>query len=88
MDEFVQTNGPVSAILREEFVIMKVNMSNENKNEEFLGRYPNVPAYPHLLVLDSDGTFLHSQGTGELEEGKGYDEKVFVAFLDEWKAEG
>lgn len=66
---------------------MKVNMSAENKNADFLGTYPKVPAYPHLLVLDSDGTFLHSQGTGELEEGKGYNEKVFVDFLNEWKLE-
>ncbi len=66
---------------------MKVNMSNENKNEEFLGGYPEVPAYPRLLVLDSDGTFLHSQGTSELEAGKGYDENVFVAFLETWKGE-
>ncbi|MFT7078051.1 MAG: hypothetical protein ACJA0P_004078 [Planctomycetota bacterium] len=74
--------------MESEFVIMKVNMSNENKNEEFLGHYPSVPAYPHLFVLDSSGTFLHSQGTGELEEGKGYEEAMFVAFLDKWKAEG
>ena len=64
---------------------MKVNYSEENRNEHFLADYPKVPAYPHLFVLDSDGSFLHSQGTAELEKGRGYDEKVFLDFLDKWK---
>ena len=65
--------------------MMKVNMSDENRNEEFLGNYPKVPAYPHVFVLESDGEFLHAQGTGELEEGPGYNEEVFLAFLNEWR---
>ena len=71
--------------MQENFLIVKVNYSDENKNESFLKEYPKVPAYPHYFVLDTDGTFLHSQGTGELEEGKSYDEDVFVAFLNKWK---
>ena len=64
---------------------MKVNYSDENKNSVFLANYPRVPAYPHFFILESDGTFLRSQGTAELEEGQGYNEQVFCAFLDEWK---
>ena len=63
---------------------MKVNMSDENDNAEFLSGYPQVPAYPHFFVLDQDGTLLHSQGTGKLEEGQGYDEDLFLAFLKTW----
>ena len=64
---------------------MKVNKSDENDNAEFLTAYPKVPAYPHFFVLESDGTFLHSQGTAELEEGNGYNEQVFMSFLKKWK---
>ena len=64
---------------------MKVNYSDKNRNEGFLKAYPKVPAYPHFFVLDSDGTFLHSQGTAELEEGRGYNEKVFLGFLAKWQ---
>ena len=38
-----------------------------------------------FFVLDQDGTFLHSQGTAELESGRGYNEEVFLAFLNQWK---
>lgn len=71
--------------MRDNFVIMKVNYSEENKNLEFLNQFPKVAAFPHYFVLDSNGEFLHSQGTGELEEDPSYDEKVFAEFLDEWK---
>ena len=71
--------------MQRNFLVMKVNYSDENKNETLLGRFPEIPAYPHYFVLESDGTFLHSQGTGELEEGKSYDEDVFAAFLNRWK---
>ena len=85
MDEFVQENEAVSETLRDHLLIMKVNYSEENRNAAFLAGYPKVPAYPHFFVLESDGTFLHSQGTADLEEGRGYNEQVFLAFLEEWK---
>ncbi len=75
----------MAAALQQHYLIMKVNYSDENRNEEFLKAYPKVPAYPHFFVLDSDGRFLHSQGTAELEEGRGYDENVFLAFLAKWQ---
>lgn len=84
LDEFVQENQKVAAVLEQSFLIMKLNYSEENRNKEFLADYPKVPAYPHLFVLDSDGTFLHSQGTAELEKGRSYDEEVFLEFLTRW----
>lgn len=75
----------MAAALKQDYLIMKVNYSDKNRNAEFLKGYPKVPAYPHFFVLDSDGKFLHSQGTAELEEGRGYNEKVFLAFLAKWR---
>ncbi len=85
MDEFVHENQAVAAKLRQNYLIMKVNYGDGNDNEEFLANYPNIPAYPHFFVLESDGQFLHSQGTAELEDGRGYNEQVFLTFLDKWK---
>lgn len=87
MNEFVHANENVSKSLEDNFLIMKVTWAKENKNEDFLSGFPKVSAYPHIFVCESDGTFLHSQGTGELEEGQGYNEAKFMAFLDEWKPE-
>jgi thiol:disulfide interchange protein len=70
------------------YVTVKVNWSKENKNEEVLARYPAVKGYPHLFVLDADGTLLHSQDTGALEKGKGHDPEKVMAFLKQWAPAG
>lgn len=84
MNEFVHTNERIHADLESGFLIMKVNKSDENENAAFLSNYPQISGYPHFFVLDQDGTFLHSQETGELEAGRGYDEESFASFLKTW----
>lgn len=82
---FVEGHEHVRRAWEEGFVTVRVNVSPEVQNGEFLSAYPEVPGYPHLFVLDTDGTFLHSQGTGVLEDGEeGYSEEAILAFLDEW----
>lgn len=84
LDEFFADNKDVNKFLHDNFVVVKVNYSPENKNEKVLSRYPEIPGYPHFFVLDTDGKFLHSQGTGELEEGKGHDRNKMMTFLKKW----
>jgi len=84
LDRFVAANPDVQALRDANYVWVKVNWSKENKNEALLSRWPKVQGYPHLFVLDADGTLLHSQDTGVLESGKDYDKAKFVAFLRAW----
>lgn len=62
-----------------------MNYSEDNKNEDLLKGYPDITGYPHIFVLETDGSLLHSQDTAKLEEGKGYDPDVFLEFLQTWK---
>jgi len=84
LDRFFEQNKDVADFLHANFVVVKVNYSKENKNESFLGKFPKIPGYPHFFVLDSDGTFLFSQDTGELEAGQGHDHDKVLAFLKKW----
>ncbi len=84
LDRYIAEHPAVAESLHNDFVIMKVNMSDENNNEAFLSRYPDIPGYPHWYVLESDGTLLHSQGTAELEEGPSYSESALLEFLATW----
>ena len=63
---------------------MKINYSEENKNEKFLSQYPKVDGYPHFFVLDKNGKLLYSQNTGLLEKEKSYDREKFMTFLKKW----
>ena len=84
LDEFIGGDGEIRSFRDANFVWVKVNFSPENENQAFLAQYPEIKGYPHLFVLDNDGKLLHSQFTGELEKGKGYDRKKFFDFLKEW----
>jgi thiol:disulfide interchange protein len=85
MDTFYQTHNDILQYRADHYVLMKVNVSPENMNERFLSQYPAAAGYPHIYILESDGTFLHSQNTEDLENGKdSYVPEVFLAFLQKW----
>ena len=84
LDHFWEKNKDVTNFLHQKFVYVKVNFSKGNENKEFLSQYPKIPGYPHFFVLDTDGTFLWSQDTGELEAGQGHDHDKVLAFLKKW----
>ena len=87
IDAFMQNTEEIKSLLAENFIIVKINFSKENKNEKFLFQYPAIEGYPHFFVLDSDGKLLHSQNTGDLEKDKDYDKDKFLDFLNKWKPE-
>lgn len=84
LDKLVEEDAEIRSFRDANFVWMKVNYSEENENKAFLSAYPEIKGYPHLFVLDADGNLLHSQFTGDLEKGEGYDRAKFVAFLKDW----
>ncbi len=88
MDGFIEGDAEIRSFRDANYVWMKVNYSEENENAAFLSQFPAVKGYPHLFVLDADGTLLHSQFTGELEadkgQKKGYDRGRFFAFMKQW----
>jgi thioredoxin-related protein len=87
LDSFFDQHRELLEYREKNFVMVKINYSPENKNEALLSRYPRIPGFPHLFVLDAKGKLLRSQGTGQLEEGKSYNlDKVFT-FLKKWAPE-
>jgi len=85
MDEFYKTHPDVLQARVENYVLVKINVSEENANLEFLSQFPEVTGYPHIYILESDGAFLLSKNTADLEDGgSSYVPEVFMAFLQEW----
>ena len=85
LDKFIKTNEDIQTKLAETFVILKVNYSEENLNEDFLGKYPEIEGYPAILILDETGKYVASENSGELEEGKSYSKEAFFVFIAKWK---
>jgi thiol:disulfide interchange protein len=84
MDRFYETHPALLKLREDNYVLLKVNYSEENQNAAFLSRYPAIPGFPHIFILESDGTLLHSQNTSELEDGQSYHLARFTAFLTRW----
>lgn len=87
MDRFITRNTELNKLRAENFIWLKINFSEENKNEAFLANYPQIKGYPHLYVLEKDGSFIYSKDTSELEDGvKSYNLQKFTGFLKEYSA--
>jgi thiol:disulfide interchange protein len=84
MHRYFDSHPALAAARDRHYITLKINFSPENENRAVLSRYPRIPGYPHLFVLESDGTLLHSQGTAELEEGQSYNFQRFMAFIEKW----
>jgi len=85
LDSAFTQNNRINSYLRKNFLVLKVNVSSENSNKEFLSNYPMIDGCPHLFILESDGTYLGSKSTSELETGSGYSEEKIIDFLQTWR---
>jgi thiol:disulfide interchange protein len=84
LDDFFAAHPNLTSLRDKNFVTVKINFSEENPNKEVLSRYGPISAYPYIFVLDSGGKLVRSQETGVFEEGKSYDEKRLMTFLNYW----
>ena len=85
LDRFIKDHPKVESRLHQTFVVLKVNISDENDNVEFMSAFPPAQGYPHMYVTDSDGNILSSQDTAEFRENKKYSEVRFMDFIDHWQ---
>lgn len=86
LEGFFRSHDDIRKLLEENFIVVKVNFSPENENEAFISALPKFRGYPHIFVLESNGEVLHSQNTGLLEKGEGYDIDKMKAFLEKWSS--
>lgn len=85
-NDFVTTDKSIDSLVKANYVVYHLNYSKENKNEKLLAKYgfPQRFGFPVFLVLDTNGKLIHTQNSGYLEEGKGYNVKTVAAFLYDW----
>ncbi|MDX7898168.1 thioredoxin family protein [Aeromonas media] len=81
MNRFLDREPELAHQFNRTFVVVKVNVSEQNKNAPFLKAYPEYLGVPHFYVLDAKGKLLESFNTGLLEKGKSYDEARFGKFI-------
>ena len=85
-DKFVKDDQELTEFVKNNYVVVHLNYSRENKNEECLKRleFPNRFGYPVFIILDGEGERIHTQNSALLEEGKGYNRKDVMNFFKAW----
>ncbi len=84
LDRFLNKNPDVKKQLHQTFVFLKVNVSDENENIDFLKVFPQPLGYPHMYVTQSNGKLLVSKDTAQLQVNHKYSVKRFKAFFKRW----
>ena len=85
MDKFFASHPDIDALMKANYVVVKVNWSQENHNNDFLNQYAMVRSFPFLIVLDENGKLIQAQRTNVLEKGTSYDPEKMKEFLNQWK---
>ncbi len=84
MDMFLSKNPDVYQALHANYVLLKINVSDSNENEEFMKALPPVLGYPHMYISSANGKMLLSKDTAELLAGNNYSKEHWLTFLDKW----
>lgn len=85
MDAFLEKNPEIYQQLHSKYVLLKVNVSDNNDNEAFMKSLPPVLGYPHMYVSNSSGKMLLSKDTGEFLDNGQYSKENWLTFIDAWQ---
>lgn len=85
MDAFLEKNPSVYQALHNNFVVLKINVSDSNENEAFMKSLPPVLGYPHMYVSTGTGKMVLSKDTAELQEDGNYSSTKWLEFIEKWQ---
>ncbi|MGB1261782.1 MAG: thioredoxin family protein [Cognaticolwellia sp.] len=85
MDAFLAKHPKIYQTLHNNFVLLKVSVSDSNENEAFMQSLPPVLGYPHMYVSTNSGQMLLSKDTAELLDDLQYSPEYWLRFLNKWQ---
>lgn len=91
---FVEADPEIKSLVDDNYEFIHVNYNPRNEADNLdkdatakaLRRLGNPVrfGYPVLVVLDSEGNVIHTQDSGFLESGEGYDKEKVIRFFETW----
>lgn len=80
------TKSPrLTSIMNGSFVVVYVDVGDENTNECVRRNLPNASTYPMVYVLDAKGKVLTSHDPVDWQSFEGFDSKRIEVFLRSWQ---
>ena len=87
MDSFLAKNPDVYKALHSQYVLLKINVSDSNENNDFMKSLPPVLGYPHMYVSTAQGKMILSKDTAELLDDNNYSKSQWLSFLSDWSVD-
>ncbi len=83
---FIEDDIEIKNYVQENFVVIKVNYDQKNKNEEVLESlgFPQRFGFPVFVILNEKGERIHTQNSAYLEKDSGYDRNRVLQFYKQW----
>jgi thioredoxin-related protein len=83
---FVNADKEIKNYVDENFIVLKVNYDEKNKNETVLTQlgYPQRFGFPVFVILNDKGERIHTQNSAYLEKDSGYDRDRVLQFYKQW----
>lgn len=85
MDAFWKSDKQVNQAIHSNFVILKINVSDENKNKDFMASMPATNGYPHLYISDAAGKLLLSKDSLEQQIDGKHQTQLWLEFIEQWQ---
>ena len=82
MDRYFEDHAELAALRDKNYVTVRVSVESGGPVPAALKAYPAPAGFPHLYILDENGSLIQSQNTAELESGQSYDYEKFTFFLN------
>lgn len=83
-DKYFEQNNDIRDYLYQNYVLVKVNYSPDNRNKDVLSKYPGIYGYPHIFILNKSGKLIQSQDTAVFEEENSYNRQRILNFLEKF----
>ena len=87
MDAYLHKHPEVYQALHSQYVLLKINVSDSNENDDFMKSLPPVLGYPHMYVSTAQGKMILSKDTAELLADNNYSKSQWLDFLTQWSVE-
>lgn len=86
LNKFINEDAEIKAALYDNYKVVKMNYSKENKNLNLLSKldFPQRLGFPVIVILDQEGNRIHTQNSAYLEFEKFYDKKKLTGFFGDW----
>ena len=86
-DRFSKADANIDSVIKASYVLYHLNYSKDNINKKTFATYgyPQRFGFPVFIIVDANGTRLHTQTSEYLEDGKkSYNKNKVQSFLELW----